>query len=145
MAPATSKTAKSSAKGKGPLMPTATTIKATGIDIHCYLAKDPQRAVRFYKDVLGLTPSWESDQGAEFELEDGATFGVWKMSDGSWHSSAGVFFAVPDLAVAVAELKARGVKFIDPEVFECEVCSMIGVEDSEGNSFMLHQRKVAEA
>jgi predicted enzyme related to lactoylglutathione lyase len=122
-------------------MATATGIKATGIDIHAYLVKDPKRATAFYKNNLGLTPSWEGEQGAEFELADGSTFGVWKMSDGSWHPSAGVFFAVPDLKEAVAQLRAQGVKLPDGDPFESEVCHMVQVEDSEGNSFMLHQRK----
>ncbi len=122
-------------------MATATGIKATGIDIHCYLVKDAKRAIDFYKNTLGLTTSWEEEQGAEFELGDGATFGVWKMSDGSWHPSAGVFFAVPDLKEAVKQLRSQGVKLQDDEPFESGVCHMIGVEDSEGNSFMLHQRK----
>ena len=122
-------------------MATATGIQATGIDIHAYLVKDPKRATQFYKDTLGLKPSWEGEQGAEFELADGATFGVWKMSDGSWHPSAGVFFAVPDIKAAVEQLKAQGVKLLDSEPFESEVCHMIGVEDTEGNSFMIHQRK----
>jgi len=122
-------------------MATATSVKVTGIDIHAYLVKDAKRATNFYKDVLGLAPSWEGDQGAEFELGDGSTFGVWKMSDGSWHPSAGVFFAVPDIKEAVAQLRLKGVKFSDPEIFESEVCHMIGAEDTEGNSFMLHQRK----
>jgi predicted enzyme related to lactoylglutathione lyase len=126
---------------KGSSMATTATITVTGIDIHAYLVKDAQRAVKFYKETLGLKPTWEGEQGAEFELADASTFGVWKMSDGSWHPSAGVFFAVPNLKEAIAQLKHQGVKFIDPEPFESEVCHMIGVEDSEGNSFMLHQRK----
>ncbi len=121
-------------------MATATGIKATGIDIHAYLVKDAKRATQFYKDMLGLVPTEEEEQGAEFELADGSTFGVWKMSDGSWHPSAGVFFAVPDLKAAHQELKSRGVKFMD-EPFETEVCHMLVAEDSEGNSFILHQRK----
>jgi predicted enzyme related to lactoylglutathione lyase len=121
-------------------MATATGVKATGIDIHAYLVKDAKRAVDFYKNTLGLTATWDGEQGAEFELGDGSTFGVWKMSDGSWHPSAGVFFAVPDIKEAVKQLRSQGVKISD-EPFESEVCHMVQVEDSEGNSFMLHQRK----
>ncbi len=122
-------------------MAIATRIKISGIDIHAYLVKDTKRAIAFYKETLGLRPSWEGDQGAEFELPDGSTFGVWRMSDGSWHPSAGVFFAVANLKEAVAQLRAQGVKFVDEEPFESEVCHMIEVEDPEGNSFMLHERK----
>src|SRR5215469_9061355 len=98
-------------------MAIATSIQVTGIDIHAYLVKDAKRAINFYRSTLGLIPSWESDQGAEFELADGSTFGVWKMSDGSWHSSAGVFFAVPDIHEAIAKLRAHGVKFQSEEPF----------------------------
>jgi predicted enzyme related to lactoylglutathione lyase len=124
-------------------MATATGIKATGIDVHAYLVKDPKRATKFYKEMLGLEPSWEGEQGAEFELADGSTFGLWKMDDGSWHPSAGVFFAVPNLKEAVAELRTRGMKFEFDDPFESEVCYLIKAEDSEGNTFMLHQRKNA--
>jgi predicted enzyme related to lactoylglutathione lyase len=122
-------------------MATATSVSVTGIDIHCYLVKDAKRAIKFYKDVLGLEPSWEEEQGAEFELPDGSTFGLWKMSDGSWHPSAGVFFAVPNIHEAFGEFKKRGMKFVDDEPFETNVCHMIEAEDTEGNSFILHQRK----
>jgi predicted enzyme related to lactoylglutathione lyase len=121
-------------------MTTATGIKATGIDVCAYLVKDASRAVTFYKEMLGLTTSVEHEQGAEFELPDGTTFGVWRMRDGSWHPSAGVFFAVPDVKQATAVLRERGVKILE-EPLETPVCFMAVVEDSEGNSFVLHQRK----
>jgi predicted enzyme related to lactoylglutathione lyase len=125
-------------------MASATGVKATGIDMHGYLVKDAPRAIAFYKDMLGLTPTYEMEQGAEFELPDGSTFGVWKMNDVPWHPSAGVFFAVPDIREAHAQLKSRGVKFEDDEPFESPVCHMIAAYDSEGNTFMLHQRKTTE-
>ncbi len=122
-------------------MANATGVKATGIDIHCYLVKDAPRAIAFYRDMLGLTPTDVEEQGAEFELPDGSTFGVWKMNDVPWHPSAGVFFAVPDIKEAHAHLKSRGVKFENDELFESRVCHMIAAYDSEGNTFILHQRK----
>ncbi len=121
-------------------MTTATGIKATGIDMCAYLVKDASRAVTFYKNMLGLTPSFEHEQGAEFDMPDGTTFGVWRMRDGSWHPSAGVFFAVPDVKQAAAALRERGVTILQ-EPFETPVCLMAAVEDSEGNSFFIHQRK----
>ena len=123
-------------------MSTANAIKATGIDLHAYLVKAPKRAIAFYKDNLGLTPSTESEQGAEFELADGTTFGVWKLDDGTWHASSGVFFAVPDIEHAVNQFRSRGVKVLE-EISDSPVCKMAAVEDSEGNIFILHQRKAA--
>jgi len=94
-------------------MTTATQATITGIDVHAYLVKDPARAIAFYRDTLGLTPSWEHPQGAEFELADGSTFGVWKMDDGSWHPSAGVMFSVPDVRQAAEQFSARGLKVLE--------------------------------
>src|ERR1700730_11401033 len=121
-------------------MSTATAVKITGIDVHAYLVKDPARATAFYRDTLGLPVSVEMPQGAEFELADGATFGVWQIQDGSWHPSAGVMFAVDDLEQAADYYRKRGVKFLDGP-FDTGECFMAVCEDTEGNSFLLHQRK----
>jgi predicted enzyme related to lactoylglutathione lyase len=121
-------------------MTTATAVRINGIDVHTYLVKDPVRAIAFYRDTLGLPTSVEMPQGAEFELGDGSTFGVWQMQDGSWHPSAGVMFAVDDLHKAAAFYKERGVKFLE-DPFDTGECFMAACEDSEGNSFLLHQRK----
>jgi len=114
--------------------------KISGIDLHAYLVKDPARAITFWRDTMGLVPSWQGEQGAEFELPDGATFGVWKMDDGSWQAGNGVMFAVPNVHEAVTEFRRKGVT-IDDHIEESPVCFMAFAQDSEGNSFVLHQRK----
>ena len=111
-----------------------------GIDVHTYLVKDPKRAIAFYRDVMGLKPSWEREQGAEFELGDGATFGLWKMDDGSWSPGTGVMFSVPDARAAAAHFRARGANVME-DVHDNPHCSMAFVEDPEGNHFILHSRK----
>jgi len=118
----------------------ATAVRVTGIDVHTYLAKDPKRAIEFYRDIIGLPISVKMDQGAEFDLADGSTFGVWCMHDGSWHPSAGVMFAVPSVKDAVALYRQRGVKIVT-DTMELDHCDMALCEDSEGNSFILHHRK----
>jgi predicted enzyme related to lactoylglutathione lyase len=114
-----------------------------GIDIVTYLAQDADRAKAFYRDVLGLNVTSDyGPQGAEFELSDGTTFGVWKMTDGSFRPSGGIMFAVGDLKSAVAEFKQRGVPFEDDgAIEESPVCFMAFASDPEGNTFILHQRK----
>ena len=112
-----------------------------GIDVHTYLVKDPKRATAFYRDVMELPISWEGEQGAEFELGDGATFGIWKMDDGSWAEGTGVMFSVPDARKAVEYYTGRGAKFM-PGIHDGEHCLMAFGEDTEGNHFILHQRKV---
>ncbi len=117
-----------------------TTPTISGIDIHTYLIKEPARAIAFWRDTMGLRITWESDQGAEFELGDGATFGLWKMDDGSWEPGSGIMFAVADAREAVEAFRSKGVT-VHGDVMEMPTCNMAFAEDSEGNHFILHQRK----
>ena len=112
-----------------------------GIDIATYLVKDADRAKAFYRDVMGMKPTWESEQGAEYTLADSATFGIWQPEDNSeWMASRGIMFAVDDAKAAADHYRSRGAT-IDAEVFESPVCFMAFGEDTEGNRFILHQRK----
>ena len=122
-------------------MPTAEKTAIKGIDITAYLVKDVPRAKAFYTETLGLELTNDyGPQGGEFTLADGTTFGLWKMEDGSWQAASGVMFAVADLAAAVELYKGRGAKIAEG-IHESPGCLMAFGEDSEGNSFILHQRK----
>jgi uncharacterized repeat protein (TIGR03803 family) len=120
---------------------TLSELHISGIDIHTYLVKDPARAIAFWRDTMGLRIIWESADGAEFELPDGSTFGLWRMDDGSWEKGSGIMFAVPDVAQAAAALRANGVAVME-HIEETPVCWMAFAEDSEGNAFILHKRKI---
>ena len=112
-----------------------------GIDIIAYTAQNGERAKGFYRDVLGLPVTADyGPQGAEFTLGDGTTFGVWQIDDGSFTPASGVMFAVDDIRAAVATLTPRGVTFTG-DVDESPVCFMAFAKDTEGNSFIVHQRK----
>jgi predicted enzyme related to lactoylglutathione lyase len=113
----------------------------SGIDIHTYLVRDADRAIAFWRDTMGLKLTWEMQgMGAEFELADGSSFGVWKLDDGTWMAGNGIMFAVSDVAIAVAELKAKGVNVLE-HIEETPACTMAFAEDTEGNRFVLHKRK----
>ena len=115
-------------------------LRITGIDAHTYQVKDTQRAIAFYRDVLGLTPSIERPDGAEFDLGDGSTFGLWNGGDRMpWVAGNGIMFAVENFDGAVAATRERGVKVMMQT--ETPVCFMALAEDSEGNHFLLHKRK----
>jgi predicted enzyme related to lactoylglutathione lyase len=116
---------------------TATTIN--GIDIAGYLVADPQGQIAFYREVLGLAPSDIDDQGrgAEFTLNDGSSFGVWRTPEATKAGFA--MFAVDDAAAKVAELRERGVQM--PDVTETPVCFMSYTMDPDGNGVIIHQRK----
>ncbi len=115
--------------------------KITGMDLSGYMVKDAARAITFYRDVLGLEPVviYPDNRGAEYELADGTTFGLWGGGGVvmPFQPSNGILFAVDDLEAAVAALKARDVKILERET---PVWKMAVLSDTEGNSVFLHKR-----
>jgi predicted enzyme related to lactoylglutathione lyase len=120
----------------------STTATITGIDLAAYLVRDPQKAIAFYRDVLGMTPTAIDDEGrgAEFTLADGSTFGVWKP-DGDGTGGA-MMFAVADAKQAVDHYRSLGLQVSD--ITESPVCYMAFASDPEGNMIIIHQRKVRD-
>ncbi len=116
----------------------------TGMDLSGYMVKDAPRAIAFYRDVLGLEPTriYPENRGAEYDLADGTTFGLWGGGGKvmPFQPSNGILFSVDDLDEAVGAIKARGI----PIVMESETpnCFIAAIEDTEGNSVFLHKRKV---
>jgi predicted enzyme related to lactoylglutathione lyase len=115
----------------------------TGLDLSAYMVKDAKRAIAFYRDVLGLEPTtvYPEDNGAEYVFSDGTAFGLWKGDQAGvpFQPSNGILFAVDDFRGAVETVKARGI----PLLMETEttVCYMAMIQDTEGNSVVLHKRK----
>ena len=110
-----------------------------GVDLAGYLVADPQAALTYYRDVLGMTPTWidEEGNGSEYDLADGQTFGVWRTPEVD--KGGFVMFAVSDVRAKLAELRSRGVTF--SEVEDTPNCLMAFGPDPEGNSVIIHQRK----
>lgn len=117
--------------------------KITGMDLSGYMVKDASRAIGFYHDVLGLEPVavYPDNRGAEYELADGTTSGLWGGGGGvmPFQPSNGILFAVDDLAAAVAAVKARGIPVLMER--ETPACFMAMINDTEGNTVTLHKRK----
>jgi len=72
---------------------------------------------------MGLRCTWESEQGAEFELPDGSSFGLWKLDDGEWSAGSGVMFAVADASAAAAYYE-QGAPESPSTPEDTEVCTM---------------------
>ena len=120
------------------------TFTITGMDLSGYMVKDARRAISFYRDVLGLEPAtvYPDDRGAEYELLDGTTFGLWGGGGRvmPFQPSNGVLFAVDDLDAAVAAIKERSIAILMEN--ETPTCWMAMINDTEGNIVTLHKRKV---
>jgi predicted enzyme related to lactoylglutathione lyase len=117
-------------------------IRITGIDLTGYMTKDYARSSAFYEGILGLKPSkvFPGGAGAEYELGDGTTFGVWNPGDSMpFQTNNGVLFAVEDLDAAKAALEAHDVPIVMEH--ESEICFMAMVMDPDGNAVILHKRK----
>ena len=118
-------------------------IRIRGLDLSGYMVQDAPRAIAFYRNVFGLEPTlvYPEDRGAEYDLPDGATFGLWGGGGKvmPFQPSNGILFAVDDLDAAVAQLAARdiAVRFQTETPF----CRLAMISDSEGNIVTLHQRK----
>lgn len=113
-----------------------------GTDIYGPPTRDAKRLIHYYRDVLGMVPTGidESETGAEFELADGSTFGVWQPPQPPGEAPGyAALFAVGDINSAVALFRSRGAEFSD--VMETPVCFLSFGKDPDGNMVGIHQRK----
>ena len=116
-------------------------MKINGIDAIYYFAEDFNRARAFYVDMIGAEPETSVPESfCEWTLPNGEAFGLIKGT--RYRQGNGILFNVSDVKAAVAELRGRGVPFEDDgDIEETPVCYMAFGEDTEGNGFILHQRK----
>jgi catechol 2,3-dioxygenase-like lactoylglutathione lyase family enzyme len=108
------------------------------VDFVSVPTRDMERAVAFYRDVLGL-PESEFSEG---ELETpNVTLSFWSPeADGEAFeaNTAGIGLRVADVEAAVEEFRAAGGEVIGIE--DSGVCHMGFVKDPDGNVLILHHR-----
>jgi catechol 2,3-dioxygenase-like lactoylglutathione lyase family enzyme len=84
-------------------------------------SEHPSRLVHFYQDVLGLTPAFGGEDGAEFRL-GGVRIGLWQHSAirGPARDPDRIIlnFLVDDCAAAYQALRGKEVVFIKPPTDE---------------------------
>ena len=107
--------------------------------------EDSARARAFYETKLGLQRGSSSENGVwtEYDLPGGGCLALFKHPDPKQQGprgsgSASVAFEVDDLDALIPQLKANGVTF-KSEIIPSPVCRMSIMEDSEGNTIVLHQ------
>ena len=112
----------------------------TGVAFTMYPVTDMARAVAFYRDEIGLTPTdYASDYWSEFDV-GGATFGIGNFEQvGKPGTGASLALEVDDIAAAHARLVDRGVTISAPH--ELTNCWLSVVHDPDGNQVWLHQKK----
>lgn len=110
--------------------------------------KNLQRAREFYERCLGFAPGEERPDGKVMYRLGDARLALFPKEEGTKAEHTAISFEVPDIAVEIRSLQARGVKFEDYDFpgFKTEnhVC-VLGAEkaawfyDTEGNCLCLHQ------
>lgn len=108
------------------------------------LVSDLEKAISFYRDVLGLSLIEREEKCALFDAGSGALFELWPTGIASSvpktpeHQSLRVAFRVDNLDQTISELKGRGVQFIG-EIGEYEGTRWISFIDPEGNRLELKE------
>jgi catechol 2,3-dioxygenase-like lactoylglutathione lyase family enzyme len=110
------------------------------LDFVAVPSADAERTRAFYAGTLGLRP----DPKGHFEFWVGQTcFGIWEPAkvgrEFAPQTTAHIALHVEDIAVARAELEAKGVTFFG-DTYDTGVCHMAFFADPDGNSLMLHHR-----
>jgi lactoylglutathione lyase len=92
---------------------------------------DMDRAVKFYRDVLGLPLKFQSPEWSEFSTGE-TTLALHRASDKNPAGKVEIGFGVPDLAAFHDEMKGKGVKFPMPPQKQDFGGMLAQFEDSEG-------------
>jgi catechol 2,3-dioxygenase-like lactoylglutathione lyase family enzyme len=108
------------------------------------LVSDLEKAISFYRDVLGLSLIEREERCALFDAGSGALFELWPTGVASSipktpeQQSLRVAFLVDNLDHAISELKGRGVQFMG-EIGEYEGTRWVNLVDPEGNRLELKE------
>ncbi len=108
-----------------------------------YPVKSVTEARKFYEGLLGLVPdpAFNGDTWVEYPVGSG-TFTIGSM-DGWIASKDGpsAAFEVEDLSSLVQKLKENNIK-VNLDIQDFPNCKMAMVADVDGNSLVLHQKKM---
>jgi predicted enzyme related to lactoylglutathione lyase len=115
-------------------------MKVRAIDFIEISVSDMDRALRFYRDTLGMAfPLWD-DQADWKEFDSPPVALALDRSEGAATGQVVLALAVDDVGAAVEELRAKGVPIVH-EPRESRVCYQATIRAPDGNEIMLHQRK----
>lgn len=104
------------------------------------MARDMERALAFYRGVLGLSPTLESPHWSELRLPgvQGAVTVALHGGGSGARTKTGLSFQVADLEAACAEVAAGGGQVVSPpSARPGEPVKLAECADPEGNVFML--------
>ena len=92
---------------------------------------DMERAVKFYRDTMGLTLTFQSPGWSEFATGE-TKLGLHPASENNPPGKVEIGFSVTDIAKFYDEMSAKGVKFPMPPKKQDFGGTLAQFEDSEG-------------
>jgi catechol 2,3-dioxygenase-like lactoylglutathione lyase family enzyme len=113
-------------------------VQVEQVDFISIPTRDVNRAIAFYRDVLGLPASEQTP--AEVETPN-VTLAFWNPeADGEEFvpNAGGFALRVRDVDAAVEEVRAAGAEVVG--IDDTGVCHMGFVKDCDGNTVILHRR-----
>ena len=122
-------------------------LPATARPVAFILTADRSVTQPFYAEVLGLPVLAEEDFGVVFDLGSGATLRLTDLKDHTPGPHTVMGWEVPDIRAAMADLRAKGVKFEIYEgfgqdedgVWSFKDTHLAWFNDPEGNNLSLAQ------
>jgi catechol 2,3-dioxygenase-like lactoylglutathione lyase family enzyme len=113
--------------------------------------KDLAKARKFYEQTLGLTQAEEMPRGVSFRCGDGSRIAVYETYVSNLGEQTVAAWEVKDIKSQVAELKSRGVEFLEYDLPQLKTVDSIVAEegfgsaawfkDADGNILSLVQRQ----
>jgi predicted enzyme related to lactoylglutathione lyase len=98
---------------------------------------DMDRAIAFYRDVLGLAIKSQSSKWSEFDTGK-TTLALHLVAPEELSSAVEIGFSVPDIQAFYAEMSARGVTFTQPPTPQGDTV-LAQFLDSDGNEVSVTQ------
>jgi catechol 2,3-dioxygenase-like lactoylglutathione lyase family enzyme len=117
-------------------------MKVRAIDFVQIGVADMDRALRFYRETLGMDFPFSQGGNADWNWNEFDTPPVALAldRDGPAPGQVSLALAVDDVAAAVEELRAKGVPIV-MEPREQDVCYAAVIRAPDGNEIILHRRK----
>jgi catechol 2,3-dioxygenase-like lactoylglutathione lyase family enzyme len=115
-------------------------MRVEGVDFISVPTRDYERALTWYREVLGLPASEYADEEVE---APNVTLSFWKPEEQGEAFSPnenGIAFRVADVQAAVDEVRESGGEVVG--IQDSGVCLMGFVKDPDGNVVILHRRYV---
>ncbi len=112
-------------------------LKIGGLEVIVQFCIDPDRSRAWYADFLGIEPTSYGE--GLFALGDGARLHLARAAPGTGRGGTGVYFHVPSVDEAYAELTGRGYEF-NEEPYDVPVGRLVTINDPDGNIVGLEDR-----